>query len=203
MGTGINYGFSNASSMNPQSSYDSPNCVNYTNSNATYLNARCHNLLTKVSNTTTITDKHTVTGAGWHVITSWLQQDTTLNGTLPTQIWMAVSQDGGQSFTKATELTQVTNDTDAEKRNLQSFMSNEHFYMSWEEEVNPGIFDVFVVESHDGGMSISPVENVSNNPTTESFDSELWGDILTGKWGLTWLEELSDGTVIEMDCGRC
>jgi len=202
MGTMLSYNFAQASSMNPQSSYNSPNCVNNTNSTAFYLNARCHNTLTKVSNTTIITDKHTVASAGWHVVTTWLQQDTTLNGTLPTQVWISVSQDGGQSVNNATELALVSNSSDAGKRNLQSLLFNEELYISWEEEVNPGIFDLFLVESHDGGITLGATENVSNNPTTESRDSELWGD-LTGKWGLTWLEDLPDGTTIEMDCGRC
>ncbi len=141
---------------------------------------------------------NTVTSTGWFVVTAWREQDANSTNSSPTEVYVSSSQDGGQSY--RTEL--MVEDTNSSKRNLNLGISQEKVYATYEEEVGPNNYDVFLVKSNDGGQNFTTPENRSNS-TVDTTQSILTVDPLTGKWIITYKDGHSPSTTLINDCGMC
>ncbi|HYG00554.1 MAG TPA: hypothetical protein VD815_10715 [Candidatus Saccharimonadales bacterium] len=190
------YGTNNFSSSAAQASMSSnmTNCVSESVNMSNYLTNHCTNTLIKTNDT--ITNLDCTTSTGWFVNCAWLQQDSFSNNTA-TQIGASSSLDGGQSFGKA--LQGITNSTSV-IRNLEIDSSHEYTYLKYEQEVSPNVFEVFLIESSDAGLTYSPATQLSNSSTNIN-SSSLLVDELTGKYLVYWIVPGDDA--VKIYCGKC
>jgi hypothetical protein len=110
---------------------------------------------------------------------------------------VAASLDGGQSFGNA--LQDISNSTSL-IRNLEIDSSHEYTYLKYEQEVSPNIFEVFLAESSDGGLTYDPATQLSNSSSNIN-SSSLLVDELTGKYLVYWIVPGDDA--VKIYCGKC
>ena len=171
------------------------NCVNNTAMPSNYLTLTCDNSLIKTNDT--ITNLNCATSSGWFIVCIWQQHGTGANGTTPSLISIASSQDGGQSFNDP--LINISNSS-SPARNPEVGLAQEFAYMKWEQEVSLNNSDIFFALSSDGGMTFDEPLNISNS-TFNSINSTLVVDQLTGKYLVAWIEQGDDE--VKVYCGRC
>jgi hypothetical protein len=172
----------------------SNNCVNRTAIKVNnYLTLTCKNRLVKTNDI--ITNLSCATSTGWFVVCVWQQNPA--NKTSPSQISIASSQNGGQSFNKP--LLNFANSSLSAK-NPKVGMALEFAYVVWEQQVNANNSDVFLASSSDGGLNFGDITNISNS-TTNSVNSTLIVDPDTGKYFIAWIEQGDDS--VGSYCGRC
>jgi hypothetical protein len=181
--------------MNQQNSFNNKNCVNQTNMTSNYLAMTCNDKL--VATSKTISDINTVTSTGWFVVTAWLEKDSNSTSS-PTKVMVATSQDGGQSYSQPSLIVQ---DSNSSKRNLHLGISQEHVYATYEQNMGSNKYDVFLVQSDDGGLSFKSPQNKSNSPE-DTKDSILTVDPINGKWIITYLDK-SNQNSLHILCGGC
>jgi len=181
-----------------QNIYNEANCVNQTNMTSNYLGMTCNNNL--VSTNKTISDINTVTSTGWFVVTAWLEKDNNSSNS-PTKVMVTTSQNGGQSYSHP---SQIVLDSNSSKRNLHLGISNEHVYVTYEQDIGLNKYDVFFTKSDDGGLTFQSPNNLSRSPE-DTTDSTLTVDPANGKWVVTYLDHGAMGTktVLKTDCGGC
>jgi hypothetical protein len=168
------------------------NCVNNTAMPSNYLTLTCDNSLIKTNDT--ITNLNCGTSSGWFIVCIWLQQ---INGSTPTWVSIASSQDGGQSFNDPLiDLGGGPNSA----RNPEVGLAQEFAYIKWEQEVSLNNSDILFAVSSDGGMTFDEPLNISNS-TFNSINSTLVVDQLTGKYLVSWIEQGDDE--VKVYCGRC
>lgn len=170
------------------------NCVSDTINQSNYLTNHCTNTLIKTNDT--ITNLDCTTSTGWFVSCGWLQHGSLSNST-SAQVGVAASLDGGQSFGEA--LQDISNSTSL-VRNLDIDSSHEYTYLKTEQEVSPNIFEVFLAESSDGGLTYDPAIQLSNDSTNIN-SSSLLVDELTGKYLVYWIVPGDDA--VKIYCGKC
>jgi len=181
-----------------QNIYNEANCVNQTNMTSNYLGMTCNNNL--VNTNKTISDINTVTSTGWFVVTAWLEKDNNSSSS-PTKVMVSVSQNGGQSYS---DPSQIGTDSNSAKRNLHLGISNEHVYVTYEQDIGSNKYDVFFTQSYNGGLIFQSPNNLSRSPE-DTTDSTLTVDPVNGKWVVTYLDHGAMGTqtVLKTDCGGC
>jgi hypothetical protein len=169
-------------------------CVSESINQSNYLTNHCTNTLVKTNDT--ITNLDCTTSTGWHVVCAWVQQGS-LSNSSSSQLGVAASLDGGQSFGKALE--DITNSTSL-IRNLEIDSSHENTYLKFEKEVSPNVFEVFLQESSDGGQTYDPAIQISNDSTNIN-SSSLLVDELTGKYLVYYVVPGDDA--VKIYCGKC
>lgn len=199
MTSGFVYNSAEATNIAEQFPPNDENCVNNTNMTSNYLTMECRNTLTNTTNT--VSDLKCDTDAGWFNACVWLEQIVNQNGTTPTLLLVSSSQDGGQSYSNASEIITQVNMSNLGMRNPNIGINQEHVYVSYEKDMGSGLYDVFLARSDDGGLNFETPVNLSESPV-DSIESFLLVDE-TGKYFVTWLELFPDGTIIESDCGKC
>jgi hypothetical protein len=181
--------------MNQQNSSNNKNCVNQTNMTSNYLAMTCNDKL--VATSKTISDINTVTSTGWFVVTAWLEKDSNSSSS-PTKVMAITSQDGGKSYSQPFQMVQ---DSNSSKRNLHLGISQEHVYATYEQDMGSNKYDVFLVQSDDGGFSFKSPLNKSNSPE-DTKDSILTVDPINGKWIITYLDKGVQNSIVN-GCGVC
>jgi hypothetical protein len=113
-----------------------------------------------------------VESSGSNVYVAWY--DTSGNH----DVFLRRSVDGGASFDPVVNLSNNPGDSTG----VDVEVSGSEVYVSWQDET-PGISDIFLRRSVDGGASFDPVVNLSNNPG-DSFraDVALLGSDVHAVW---------------------
>jgi hypothetical protein len=158
----------------------------------------CNNQL--VSTNKTISDINTVTSTGWFVVTAWLEKDNNSSSS-PTKVMVTTSQNGGQSYS---DPSQIGTDSNSSKRNLHLGISNEHVYVTYEQDMGSNMYDVFFTKSDDGGLTFQSPNNLSRSPE-DTTDSTLTVDPVNGKWIVTYIDNgiMLTKSSLKTDCGGC
>ena len=187
-----------AQNFDQQNIYNEANCVNKTNMTSNYLGMTCHNKL--VNTNKTISDINTVTSTGWFVVTAWLEKDNNSSSS-PTKVMVTTSQNGGQSYS---DPSQIGTDSNSSKRNLHLGISNEHVYVTYEQDMGSNMYDVFFTKSDDGGLTFQSPNNLSRSPE-DTTDSTLTVDPVNGKWIVTYIDNgiMLTKSSLKTDCGGC
>ncbi|NOK03649.1 MULTISPECIES: exo-alpha-sialidase [Myxococcus] len=119
--------------------------------------------------------------SGQHVFVAW--QD---NGPGNFDIFLRISDDRGDSFAKARNLSKSSGDSGAVSLSAE----DEFLRVAWEDST-PGPTDIFYRASGDFGDSFEPIKNLSDSPVRSSTPR-----VLSSKGGkngyVGWLEDLSD-----------
>lgn len=136
------------------------------------------------------------TFGGWFAYMVWQQQVANNNS----EIFIAVSQNGGRNYTQPIELSNHTSDP-IKSINPQVGAFGDDVYITWEGiNAHTNKSHVYLINSTDGGSTFGKAINLSKNPQSNSIDSVLLVDKDTGKVLVGWIDD--NGPVIT--CGaRC